>query len=193
MSNPYHAVYRITLERQACRSTKALLLLRVDAIEGIQACAMTAAGELVVVAKPDAEVYEDLLAAVVRSGLDPLATKIGVLERRVERTGMSLETAIALGLVAPPREPVRATPLQRVQVRVNGGYDPNTIILSARIPAEIAFSEGHDCLSRVIFDSLGIEADLEHGGALVSVPPLNPGTYPFRCGRDVVHGKLIAE
>jgi len=62
-------------------------------------------------------------------------------------------------------------------VHVNGGYDPDTIILSAQVPTEISFSEGHECLGRVVFDALGIEADLEHGGALVSLPALEPGTY----------------
>ena len=129
----------------------------------------------------------------MRSGLDPLDTRVAVLERLVDPRGLSVDTAIALGLIEPPREPVRATPMQRVAVHVNGGYDPDTIILTAKIPAEIAFSEGHECLGRVVFDSLGIEADLEHGGALVTLPALDPGTYTFRCGRDVVHGKLIAE
>jgi hypothetical protein len=45
----------------------------------------------------------------------------------------------------------------------------------------------------VVFDSLGLEADLEQGGAVVALPALEPGTYRFRCGRDVVHGEVIVE
>lgn len=186
-------VYRIALNPGACRSSKALLLVHIDALAGVHAATVTADGDLVVVADGHADLYDELVAAVVRSGLDPLDTRVAALERLVDPMGLPVDTAVALGLVEPPREPVRATTVQRVAVHVNGGYEPDTIILAAQVPAEIAFSEGHECLGRVVFDSLGIEADLEHGGALVTLPSLDPGIYPFRCGRDVVHGKLIAE
>jgi hypothetical protein len=187
------AVYRIALDSGACRSAKALLLERVDALEGVRATTVTGGSRLIVVADEHADLYDALVAEVVRSGLDPLDTTVATLERLIDPTGLPVETAIALGLIEPAREPVRATTVQRIAVHVNGGYDPDTIIVTAQIPAEIAFSEGHECLGRVVFDSLGIEADLEHGGALVTLPALDPGTYTFRCGRDVVHGKLIAE
>lgn len=186
-------VYRIALDKGACRSAKAMLLVHVDALEGVRAATVTADGTLVVVADHHADLYDELVAAVVRSGLDPLDTRVTVLERAVDPAGLSVDAAVALGLIEPPREPVRATTVQRVAVHVNGGYDPDTIILAAQIPAEIAFSEGHECLGRVVFDSLGIEAELEQGGALVALPALDPGTYAFRCGRDMVHGKLIVE
>ena len=187
------AVYRIALDPGACRSTKALLLMHAEALEGVRATAVTVDNTLVVVADARDDLYDELVAAVVRSGLDPLDVRVAALERLIDPTGLSLDTAVALGLIDLPREPVRAMTVQRVAVHVNGGYDPDTIILTAKIPAEIAFSEGHECLGRVVFDSLGIEADLENGGALVTLPALDPGTYSFRCGRDVVHGKLIAE
>jgi hypothetical protein len=187
------AVYRIALDPGACRSAKALLLMRVEALEGVRATALTADARLIVVADEHADLYDELVAAVVCSGLDPLDTTVATLERLIDPVGLPVDTAIALGLIPPPREPVRATTVQRVAVHVNGGYDPDTILVAAQVPSEISFSEGHECLSRVVFDSLDIEADLEHGGALVTLPALDPGTYTFRCGRDVVHGKLIAE
>ena len=187
------SVYRIALPAGLCRSAAALLVLRVDALAGVRAATVTADATLVVVADPGADLYDELVATVVRCGLDPLVVRVLILERLIDPAGLPIESALALGLIDPPKAPVRATPVQRVAVHVNGGYDPDTIILSAQIPTEIAFSEGHDCLGRVVFDSLGIEADLEQGGALVTLPALDPGTYDFRCGRDVVHGKLIAE
>lgn len=42
-------------------------------------------------------------------------------------------------------------------------------------------------------EDLGIEADLERGGATVDLPALEPGTYPFSCGMRMVHGQVIAE
>jgi hypothetical protein len=141
----------------------------------------------------DVDLLDDLIDVIVRAGLDPLEVTVASLERLVDPQGLPLETALALGLVRPPKPPVRATPVQRIAVHVNGGYDPETIVVLAQVPTEISFSEGHECLGKVVFDSLGIEADLENGGALVSLPALEPGTYQFRCGRGVVHGTLIAE
>ncbi len=170
-------VYRVKLAPGACRSALALLALRAEGLDGVRAANITGEDSLVLVAREGADLFEDILTMIVRAGLDPLTTNVTAFEREAPR----------------PKEPVRATPVQRVAVHVNGGYDPDTILVSARVPTEISFSEGHDCLARVVFDSLGLEADLERGGALVSLPALEPGTYRFRCGRDVVHGTLIAE
>jgi len=78
-------------------------------------------------------------------------------------------------------------------VQVRDGYAPDTLFGEGGVPVRIEFSGGHGCLGRVGFDSLGIEADLEDGGAIVKLPALEPGTYGFRCGMDMVHGTLIAE
>jgi hypothetical protein len=61
------AVYRIALDPGACRSAKTLLLERVDALEGVRATTLTADSRLVVVADEHADLYDELLAAVVRS------------------------------------------------------------------------------------------------------------------------------
>ena len=186
-------VYRVGLPDGACRSALALLCLRAEAIAGVRAATVTPENELVLVAQEGVELFDDLVEAIVRAGLDPLSASVASATCSLDPRGVSFETALALGLWQQPKAPVRATPVQRVSVHVNGGYDPDTIILSARVPTEISFSEGHECRARVVFDSLGIEADLEDGGALVSLPALEPGTYRFRCGSDVVHGTLIAE
>jgi hypothetical protein len=190
---PWVTVYRVRLADGACRSARELLAIRAEAIDGVRAATVTPENELIVLAQEGAQLFENLVEAMVRVGLDPVSASVATLECRVEPVGLSLETALAVGLVQRPKEPVRAMPVQRAHVHVNGGYDPDTIILSAQVPSEISFSEGHECLARVVFDSLGIEADLENGGALVSLPPLEAGRYEFRCGRNVVHGALIAE
>ena len=186
-------VYRLRLAPGVCRSALALLSLRAEALGGARAATVTSEDQLIVVAHPGVDLLDDLIDVIVRAGLDPLEVTVASLERLVDPQGLPLETAVALGLVRPPKQPVRATPVQRIAVHVNGGYDPETIVVLAQVPTEISFSEGHDCLGRVVFDTLDIEADLENGGALVSLPALEPGTYRFRCGRDVVHGTLIAE
>jgi hypothetical protein len=171
---PSATVYRVSLAGGACRSALALLTLRVEAMDGVRTAAVTPEDRLIVVTEHGTDIFDQLVEVIIRAGLDPVAATVAPLECRA-------------------KEPVRAIPVQRVSVHVNGGYDPDTIIVSARVPTEISFSEGHDCLGHVVFDSLGVEADLEHGGALVTLPALDPGRYQFRCGRDVVHGTLIAE
>jgi len=186
-------VYRVTLNSRVCRSGFALLNLNVAELKHVSAVTATDDNTLVVVASDGVDIYDKIVGAVVDSGFDPMVVTVAELERLVDPIGLSMEDATRLGLVEPPKEPVRAATVQRVAVHVTDGYDPDTILVSAGVPTEIAFSEGHGCLGRVVFDSLGIEADLENAGALVKLPPLEAGTYPFRCGRDMVHGTLIVE
>jgi len=194
MSDTTHPdVYRVSLGSRVCRSGFALLNLNISELKHVSAVSATDDGALVVVVQDGADIYDRLVTAVVDSGFDPMVVTVAELERLVDPVGLSLDQATALGLVEPPKVPVRAAALQRLAVHVTDGYDPDTILVSAGVPTEIFFSEGHGCLGRVVFDSLGVEADLEDGGALVKLPALEAGTYPFRCGRDLVHGTLIAE
>ncbi len=188
-------VYRIDTSGFGCRSVAALTTLNVLEIDGVEAVTVGQDGKLLAVTTVDRDLHDALVRAAVSSGLDPSAVKIADLERIFDPSPLSLAEADALGLIEPPREPFRAAveSVQRVHVIVTDGYDPDTIIIVAGVPAELEFSEGHGCLSRVVFDGLGIEADLENGGAVVKLPALEPGTYGFRCGMDMVHGTLIAE
>lgn len=192
-STTHPEVYRVTLNSRVCRSGFALLSLNISEIKHVSAVTATEDNTLVVVAEDGADLYDKLVATVVDSGFDPMVVTVAELERLVDPTGLSLAQATSLGLVEAPKVPVRAATVQRVAVHVTDGYDPDTILVSANVPTEILFSEGHGCLGRVVFESLGIEADLENGGALVKLPPLEAGNYPFRCGRDMVHGTLIVE
>ena len=74
-----------------------------------------------------------------------------------------------------------------------GRREHDAAISIAGIPLDITFSEGHGCLAKVVFESLGIEADLTDGGAVVAIPALEPGVYAFSCGMHMVHGSVTAE
>jgi hypothetical protein len=193
--SPLKEVYRIDVGSFECRSVGSLVNLNLREIDGVDVVTSDRDRELLVVTTADRDVYDDVVRAVVKSGLDPRSVSIADLERALNPTPLSTREAEELGLIEPPKVPVRATieTVQRISVHVTDGYDPDTIIIQAGVPAEIEFSEGHGCLGRVVFDSLGIDAGLEHGGAIVKLPPLDPGTYPFRCGMDMVHGTLVAE
>lgn len=188
-------VYRIDTSGFTCPSVAALATLNMLEVDGVEAVTVGRDSTLLAVTSADRDLSDDIVRAVVESGLDPFSVKVVDLERGFDANPLSLAEAESLGLVAPPKEPVRAVveTIQRVRVEVTDGYNPDTILVDAGVSAEIEFSEGHGCLGAVVFDDLGIEASLEEGGAVVKLPPLEPGTYGFRCGMDMVHGTLIAE
>jgi hypothetical protein len=188
-------VYRIDVSPHFCRSVGELVKANILDVSGVEAVTMTQDGTLLVVASTEFDCHDEVVRATVESGLDPVSVRVSDMERIFDRAPLTVEQAELLGLLDPPREPVRATveTVQRLSVAVTDGYDPDTILLEAGVPAEITFAEGHGCLGKVVFDALGIEADLEQGGAIVRIPALEPGTYGFRCGMDMVHGTLIAE
>jgi hypothetical protein len=194
-ANPLVDVYRITLGEHECRSVESLVKLNMLEVPGVQGVTPGRDNTLLVVSDTDSDLYDDLVLAAVRSGIAPGAISVVAVEPLIDRTPLTLAEAESLGLIAAAKEPVRASKetIQRVSIVVTDGYDPETVIVEAGVPVEIAFSEGHGCLGKVVFEALGIEADLEDGGAVVSLPALERGTYGFRCGRDIVHGSLIAE
>lgn len=106
----------------------------------------------------------------------------------------ALEESIKSDLETPdvPVSP-RASLVQRIKVVVSDNYYPNRIEVIAGIPIDIEFSEGHGCLASVLFEDFGIEQDLTEGGATVSLPGLEPGTYNFSCGMRMVFGTVVAE
>lgn len=193
--NEYRELYRIELGRDFCRSTEVLATSNMLAIDGVEASVTTEQGTLLVLSSGERNVFDSVVRAAVESGLDPRSLRVSPLERVFDPTPLSIADAERLGLVSAPKEPVRAVieTVQRIRVSVTDGYEPDTILIDAGVPAEIEFSEGHGCLGKVVFDVLGIEADLENGGAVLRIPALEPGTYGFRCGMDMVHGTLIAE
>ena len=190
-------VYRVRLDDGACRSGEALAAMLVRDIDGVQAVAVSKEGALIALTSGERDLHEDIVRAVVAAGFSPEDVTTSPFERLVERTPLSIAEMVALQAPEPPKTPVRV-PIetqfsQRVRIEVTDGYDPADIIVAAGIPVEITFSEGHGCLAKVLFESLGVEADLTEGGAVVNLPALEPGVYAFSCGMHMVHGSVTAE
>jgi len=186
-------VYRIDVSGFECRSVEALVKLSLLEVDGIEGVTTGREGTLLALSNAGSDLRDDVVCAVVESGLAPHDVVFVDAARIMDFEPLTRDEAEVLGLISAPKRPIRAETVQRVSIHVTDGYDPDTILVSAGLPVELAFSEGHGCLGRVVFDSLDVEADLECGGAIVRLPALGPGTYPFRCGRDIVHGTLIAE
>lgn len=190
-------VYRVALGDGTCRSGETLATMLVRDIEGVEIVAVNNDGTLIALASADTDLYEDIVRAVVTAGFAPESVVATPFERLTERIPLTLEEKVALEAPEPPREPVRVPvetmQVQRVRIQVTDDYDPADIVVSAGIPLEITFSEGSGCLATVVFGTLGIEADLTQGGAVVTIPALEPGVYPFSCGMHMVHGSVTAE
>lgn len=190
-------VYRVGLGESECRSAEVLAAMLVRDVDGIEIVSIDRAGTLLALATSDRDVRDDIVSAVVKAGFAPETVLATPFERVVQRMPLTIEEAVALSAseaeIPPVRAAVETVQVQRVSVAVTDGYDPAHIVVAAGIPVEITFSEGHGCLATVMFEGLGIEADLEDGGAVVTLPSLAPGVYPFSCGMRMVHGTVTAE
>ena len=70
-------------------------------------------------------------------------------------------------------------------------YSPNVINLKAGVPAELTFSGGSGCTVRVQSQALGFDQDMSAGPTNVKLQALQAGTYPFACGMNMVHGRIV--
>lgn len=84
--------------------------------------------------------------------------------------------------------------VQRITVDTSAGfYNPNIIALTAGVPAEITFTSASGCLAQVMSEDLGFFEDLTAGDVTVRLDGLQPGTYEFSCGMQMVFGTIIVE
>jgi hypothetical protein len=190
-------VYRVTLGEGVFRSGEALAAMLVRDIKGVEVVAVNTEGALIALAAGDSDLYEDIVRAVVTAGFDPESVVATPFERLTERVPLTLAEAVAFGApepaVEPVRVPVETVRVQRVRIEVTDGYYPAHIVVTAGVPVEITFTEGHGCLAEVVFEDLGVRADLTSGGAVVNLPALESGVHPFSCGMHMVHGSITAE
>jgi len=86
--------------------------------------------------------------------------------------------------------------VQRIEVRVSGGYRPDVIRLRQGVPTELVFDrqETGDCTSRVVFPDLRVSAALPaFQRTTVHLTPAHAGSFGFACGMNMIHGTLIVE
>jgi plastocyanin domain-containing protein len=82
------------------------------------------------------------------------------------------------------------------RVRVDGGYQPDTIYGLVGEPVRIVFrrEETAACSERVVFPAFGKSAMLPpYQDVLVQLLPREPGEYEFTCQLGVLHGTLVVE
>ncbi|NMR32180.1 heavy metal translocating P-type ATPase [Crystallibacter degradans] len=98
-----------------------------------------------------------------------------------------------------PRKATRAEVsggVQTVDIAVRGGYTPDLVHVTAGTPVRLRFNrqDNSDCTSRVVFPDLRKSASLAaFGTTTVDLVIEEPGEYPWACGMNMLHGRLVAE
>ena len=86
--------------------------------------------------------------------------------------------------------------VQTVNVVVQGAYAPNLIRARQGVPLRIVFDrrEGGECTSQVVFSDFRKSFELPaFKKTTVTILPEAVGEFPFACGMNMVHGRLIIE
>jgi plastocyanin domain-containing protein len=100
--------------------------------------------------------------------------------------------------LAPPKRdtPALRGGVQEIRVVVKDGYHPDTILVESGRPVRLQFfrDETADCSAQLQFETLGIQETLEpFRTTTVEFTPTTPGDYPFRCGKGVLRGRVVAQ
>jgi plastocyanin domain-containing protein len=84
-----------------------------------------------------------------------------------------------------------------IDVVVDGGvYTPARIEVTAGRPVTLRFlrKDPNPCAEKVLFDDLGVAADLPLGEPVfVFLPPATAGEYAFTCQMQMYRGTLVAK
>ncbi|BAY20904.1 hypothetical protein NIES2100_06480 [Calothrix sp. NIES-2100] len=83
--------------------------------------------------------------------------------------------------------------IQEVTVTVDGGYDPNRIVVQVGKPVRLKFArkDPSSCLEQVVIPDFHIAADLPlNQVTTVEFTPETPGEYTFTCGMNMFRGAI---
>ena len=86
--------------------------------------------------------------------------------------------------------------VQETDVTVKGGYSPDVIVVDRGRPVRLNFyrEETSSCSEQVIIGDFGIARDLPAFKTTpVEFTPEKSGEFPFTCGMNMLHGKLIVQ
>ncbi len=86
------------------------------------------------------------------------------------------------------------TGIQEIDITVKSGYSPDVIVVRSGVPVRLNFyrDETSSCSEQVILSDFGIARDLPaFKTTAVEFTPNKPGEFPFTCGMNMLHGKLV--
>lgn len=83
-----------------------------------------------------------------------------------------------------------------VDITVDGGYTPNTISIPKGKTTKITFfrKDSSSCLEEIVLSDFKIKKFLPMNQKVsIELTPQKTGEYPFSCGMNMFHGKIIVE
>ena len=83
-----------------------------------------------------------------------------------------------------------------VDIIVEGGYTPSTIRIPKGKTTKISFirKDSSSCLEEVVLGDFKIRKYLPLNKKVsIEITPKKEGTYPFSCGMNMFHGKIIVK
>lgn len=83
-----------------------------------------------------------------------------------------------------------------VDIKVEGGYSPDTIVISAGKLTTINFlrTDPSPCLEEVVLGDFKIKKFLPlNEPVTIELTPEKPGEYDFACGMNMYHGKILVK
>lgn len=81
-----------------------------------------------------------------------------------------------------------------VKIKVSGGYSPALVKIPAGkdITMTLTRTDPTNCLEEFVIPELKIKRSLPMNEEVVLKLKVNKGEYPWHCGMNMYHGKLIA-
>ncbi|MBD2744898.1 cupredoxin domain-containing protein [Coleofasciculus sp. FACHB-1120] len=143
------------------------------------------------------------IPAKATSAEAPMATnQVSQIEQPFElKLGITLGGLALIGLelwwfLVSKTQAQQATANQGIQeltIQVDGGYDPNRVVVKAGQPVRLNFfrKDPSSCLEKIILPDFHIAKDLDLNRMTpVEFTPKIPGEYAFTCGMNMARGVL---
>lgn len=102
---------------------------------------------------------------------------------------------VALYLFLPPQWGANSA-VRVVEVTVQGGYEPEIIVVKAGQPVRLNFTrrESSRCGDEVVLPDFDKRAQLPENKTVgVLLMPATPGEFEFTCDMNMMRGKLVVE
>lgn len=83
---------------------------------------------------------------------------------------------------------------QTVEIKVDGGYVPNTVTLKQGVPATLVFNrkDPSACLEEVVFPDFGVHETLPVNRLHeITLDTSKAGEYKYSCGMNMFFGKVV--
>lgn len=83
---------------------------------------------------------------------------------------------------------------QSIEIKVDGGYTPNTVVLKKDMPAKLVFyrKDPSSCLEEVVFPDFGIREKLPvNARHEIPLDTSKAGEYKYACGMNMFFGKVV--